>query len=308
MKTKKIIFTTLFLLSACSESYDIQTAPNVDPIVNSSVLSANIPTTNTSNQNTCTCQTSTTPSVVPLVVTGKTKKKPKVTPTSTPTPTVVSPSPTSSLSVEDFTQKLYDKAVQRLKGLQSFKTDIRNYTKGNYLKKQYVEPAKSGSSVTRVAFQRPRKMLAQITEAPLTPSLIDTKIFSDGGDNVKIKVPGILGLLTFTFPYDKPDLTGYRGYTIKDVDIVTLETRLDNKNAKLKILGTTKIAEEEAYVVEVTNIKTLDDKITRELLSIRKSDYLVVNDEMYVGEEMVFQNKYENFQDNVILTESDFKI
>ncbi|MFN8674025.1 MAG: hypothetical protein U0457_18340 [Candidatus Sericytochromatia bacterium] len=303
---KKIILSFLMIsISSCYYSEDIENTPDyIPPTPVVEVTPTPIPSPSTTIKSTKKTTTPSTKNKDQGADPTKTKKVSKK-PTPTPTPT---PVPTKTPTLDELGKIIYKKATDKLKNMNTFKTSIRSFVKGHYVQKEYVAEAKSASSVMPIIFQRPRKMKVRITEAPGSPNLINTSIYFDGGENVKIKVPGILGLFTFTFPIDKPELTGYRGYSLKDVDIVSLETRMDNPNAKVKIIGTSKMENADVYVLEVHDIKYMDDKITKELFYIRKSDYMIAANEMYENEDMVFQNKYEKAEYNPPVSDSDFKI
>ncbi len=241
----------------------------------------------------------------------KAKSTKKVTKTSSLVKTSVPITQSTSkpqAAQQDLAKIIYDKTVAKIHSIQTFKTSIRHFAKGNIYKKQPIAESKLGRSTNYVVFQRPRKMFLKIVDSVDSPSLQNTRLVFDGSPNVRIKVPGLLGLFTFTFPVDKPELSNYRGYNLYDIDTISLETRLDNKDAKVKLLGLSELFDEPVYMIEVTNIKFLDNKITKEIIGVRKSDYMITLEEMYEGEELVFQNKFENYKYNIPLTNDDFKI
>lgn len=306
---KKFLLTSIsLLLVGCGKAYE---KPNYETAL------ANYPTIikTQTKTSTCTCKkkvagTTTTSSDTKTDTTKSTTEKPTSTTNKVEvkSPVVTSkPEEKSTLSQEELTKQLYKKAIDKMMTMKSFKTNIRNYNKGYLYKKEPVKEAKVANSVNYVVFERPRKLFMKIVESEV-PSLLNTKLYTDGGPNVKIKVPGLLGLFTFTFPVDKPDLTSYRGYTILDIDPVSLENRLNDKAGKIKLLGSTTVNGEQAYLFEITNIKMLDDKITKEILGVRQKDFSLMLHEMYEGEELVFQNIFEDLIYDAPVTEEDFKV
>jgi hypothetical protein len=305
MKSKFFLLSIFFVLSSCySEEpdpvYETPIETKVE-VVTPKVIPSQKPVISVKNKDKEVIPTKTTKLKVPVVTKKNTNPNKVVKPTPTPTP--VKP-----VSIEELSKTVYSKFLLKIKNLQSMKCNIRNFIKGNYFQKQYIPDAKSATSVMEIVFQRPRKMRARIKEAPASPTLLDTRLLYEGGENVKIKVPGVLGLFTFTFPVDKPELTGYRGYSIKDLDIVSLEARLDSPQAKVKLLGTSKVDGYDTYVIEVKNITYMDEKITNEIFNVKKSDYSLLSHEMFENDEMVFSNKYESFVYDAPTSDSDFKI
>lgn len=313
MKAKNFLLSFIILLSSgCgTSSYNY---PVYQPV---STYQPTVVTNNNLNQsnNDCTCKnnsnsssTKTSVSSTASISSNKTKTTSNTTKTTSNNSSKTEQVKTEEKKIQTVADELYIKAIQKMKSIETFKTDLVNFNKGHYYKKEYVNDAKVSIGTMQVTFQRPRRLFMKIVDAPSAKSLLNTKLYCDGGENVKIRVPGILGLFAFTFSVDKPDLTGNRGYNIKEIDPVNLETRLNDTNAKVKLTGTTKIDNEEVYLLEVTNIKHLDSEIIKEVIGIKKSDYSLILHEMYDKNEVVFKNEFKNFVYNIPLTEDDFKV
>jgi hypothetical protein len=256
----------------------------------------------------CTCKSKIKKaSPAPASTKNNSTATPKPAPSKTPVPQKEE-EPDKTLSMDEAARIIYFKAVDKLHSMQNFKTSLHHFSKGNFVKLKPVKETKFGTSTNYVVFQRPRKMFFKIVESIDSPSLNNTRLVIDGSEKLKIKVPGILGIFTFTYDVDSPDLSSYRGYSLYDIDMVTLETRLDNKSAKVKMLGLSKVDGEEVYMLEVTNIKMTDNKITKEKIAVRKKDFVLNLEEMYEGDDMVFQNRFENYVYNVQISADDFKI
>jgi hypothetical protein len=318
MKVKNLLCSSIILLSSgCGgNSYTYPVYPSAYPYQNVATQSVQTPQT-------CTCKSNTTetntkkPSTSinsKASVSSTTKTTSKTTTSNTEKKTIEVPKTETKKEVlteqkvQTVADELYSKAIAKMKSIDTFKTDLVNYNKGYYYKKEKVTEARIALATMQIVFQRPRKTMMKIVDAPSAPTLLNTKLYCDGGENVKIRVPGILGLFAFTFSVDKPDLTGNRGYNIKEIDAVNLELRLDDKNAKVKLTGTSKIEGEDIYLLEVTNIKHLDSEIIKEVIGIKKSDYSLILHEMYDKNEVVFRNEFKNFVYNIPVTEDDFKV
>lgn len=313
MKVKNFLCSSIILLSSgCGgNSYNYPVSQPVYQYQN--VASQNIQTPQT-----CSCKSNTTSTDTTKKTTTSINSKANVSTTKKPT-TNIEKKNTDKVKtdtkkevleekVQTFADELYSKAIAKMKSIDTFKTDLVNYNKGFYYRKEKVTEPKIALATMQIVFQRPRKTMMKIVEAPSATSLINTKLYCDGGENVRIRVPGILGLFAFTFSVDKPELTGNRGYNIKEIDAVNLELRLDDKNAKVKLTGTTKIEGEDVYLLDVTNIKHLDSEIIKEVIGIKKSDYSLILHEMYDKNEVVFRNEFKNFVYNIPVTEEDFKV
>ncbi|MFN4150240.1 MAG: LolA family protein [Candidatus Sericytochromatia bacterium] len=316
MKVKNLLCVSIILLSSgCGgNSYNYPVSQPVyqyQPVSNQNLQTnqdctckSNTTSTNTTNKSSTSINSKANVSTTTKTTTEKKSTESSKNTSKTETKKEVS----NEQKVQTVADELYYKAIAKMKSIDTFKTDLVNYNKGFYYKKEKVTEPKIALATMQIVFQRPRKTMMKIVEAPSAPSLINTKLYCDGGENVRIRVPGILGLFAFTFSVDKPDLTGNRGYNIKEIDAVNLELRLDDKNAKVKLTGTSKIEGEDVYLLEVTNIRHLDSEIIKEVIGIKKSDYSLILHEMYDKNEVVFRNEFKNFVYNIPVTEDDFKV
>jgi hypothetical protein len=203
---------------------------------------------------------------------------------------------------------IFANVLQNFENMDSYKATNYNYVKGNFYNLQPVKEARTAISMLTIIFKKPRIMYMEIVDSKDAPKLNNTRFFYEGGKTVKIKPPGILGLFAYTFPITKPELTNNRGYTMQQVDTVTLLSRLNDKALKVKFAGFSKVFNDDVYLLELTNIKMPDPKITREIIGVRKTDNIMLLHEMYEGETLVYQDKFQNFLYNAPVTEEDFKL
>jgi hypothetical protein len=204
--------------------------------------------------------------------------------------------------------KIYEKVLENFEKMDTFRTLNYNFIRGKYYRLKPVNETVISITTLLLTFKKPRRLLMDFVDSKDNPNINNTRLYYDGGKKVKIKVPGILGLFTFTFPVNKAELTNPRGKSIEDIDVIALMQRLDDEAARVKFIGLGNVFDQEVYLLEISNIRKLDRKITREIIGVTKAEKYMILHEMYEGDLLVYQDKFKNFTFNVPLTENDFKL
>lgn len=219
--------------------------------------------------------TKTTTSKTTSATTAKTAAKTTSTATTTIDP---------SLSIE---KKILMKTKQNYDKLNSFSATFSMFSKRN----DRVAPKASPllTAETKYIFESPRKSVFTVIKHSIG-AIAGAKMVWTGGDKLKVKAGGVLGLFPLELPLDDAKATTNREWRLDQLDHVSMLERALSPKATLKLAGKTTINGKEVYMIKQTG-NTLEAEITEENIAVDTKDFYVVANEMYSGKDLVFQIK-----------------
>jgi len=187
----------------------------------------------------------------------------------------------------------------------AFESIFTVYSKGDIRDGKHTGIDREFRIKAKLYFKNPLNVLLKVIDSTDIIAKGSTLLYT-GGEKVKVKAGGLLGLITVYFNVNSPIFQNTRGHNL----LMTLEglKRISHSSSKLKILGRTKIDNRNAYVLEVDAYQKPDPEITKELFYVDTQNYIVLCNEMYEGNDLVFQYKLDYINTNVNLNASLFKL
>ena len=115
-------------------------------------------------------------------------------------------------------------------------------------------------------------------------------VWKDGSDKATAKAAGALGMFPMTLALSDNKMTTNRNWRFDQLDHVGILSRALDKKSELALVGKSTINGKEAYMIKVKGTG-LDEDVTEENVALDAKTFLIIADEVYVGQELVFQTK-----------------
>jgi hypothetical protein len=201
-------------------------------------------------------------------------------------------------------QKLILKAKQTYDSYTNFKSTISMFT----VKNEKTAPKSSpvANAEFKYTFQPPRLSQFYVVKHSVSIAIGATMVWK-GGDSVKARGAGALGLVPMEIKLNDSKLTTNRNWRLDQLDHIGILSRALDKRAKLTLAGKSTINGKEAYMIRVEGTG-LDDEITEENIAIDTRTFTILADEMYAGKKLVFQTKMAVEEINLSLPANTFEI
>ncbi len=209
------------------------------------------------------------------------------TATTAATATKTTTAPTAAGSNLSVVQKLVNKVRDTYKGVTSYTATVTLFTK----KYEKVAPksAPITSAESKYTFQAPRNE-AFIIQKHNNSLLVGAKMVWKGEQTAKVKAGGVLGLFPMDMSITDYKLTTNRGWSMDKLDHEGILSRALDPKSQLTLVGKSNINGKEAFMIKVKG-SGLDDAVTEETIAIDAKTYMIIANEVYSGEELVFQSK-----------------
>jgi len=275
------VFTVTATLAGCSSepvntvSYN-QYSVNQTPTYQQPVKNITPPAVKQQNKTTVVAKA---PVKVATKTVTETKQDPK-----TEIKKAVSPVSDPSISVE---KKIMLKAKQKYDGLKNFSATFTMFSKRNDKTNPKGNPLLTAE--TKYLFEAPRKSVFNVVKHSIS-AVAGAKMIWDGGDKVKVKAGGVLGLFPLELALTDSKMTTNRDWKLDQLDHVAALERALSPKATLKLAGKTTINGREVYMIKQTG-NTIDGEVTEENIAIDSKEFYIVANEMYAGTDLVFQLK-----------------
>lgn len=272
MKKRSNIFLSAFavacILASCAEVTETTTAPAVTPAATVEPIVAQATTTPTPKPSASAAAKKTT----------TTTKKKATSTSATPKPTAVAAD--ASLPIE---RKIVAKTQKAYDALKNYSATISFFSKKD--EKKAPDAKALLNAKFKYVFQAPRIEMFNVLEHSVSIA-VGAKIVWKGDT----KVVGKAGILSLTLDLNDSKVTTNRNWTFGQMDHVAILERLNNPKGELSLAGKSSIGGVDAYILKLKG-PIIDEGITEESVAIDAKTFLVLSDEVYVGDEMVFQLK-----------------
>ena len=209
---------------------------------------------------------------------------------------------TDSENQNDLIKGLFDKMIEKDKSIKVFQATFSNYSKGYYQEGKKTDSLHEETIVAHMTLEKPLNVLLEVIESPKQIA-VGSKLLYTGGENVKVKAAGILGLIPVNFSINDPMFSDTRNHKI--LSTVDGLTRITKPDTKYEMIGVSEINGREVYMIKVDASEKLDPEITHEVIGVDTETFIVLLSEMYVDEELVSQYMVKDIKTNVEL-EDDF--
>lgn len=277
MKKRSNIFLSAFavvcvLASCATEAPQTTTEPapapaaTVEPVVAAQATAAPTP------------KPSATPAAKKTTTTTKKKKATSASATPTPKPTVAAAD--ANLPIE---RKIVAKAQKAYDALKNYSATISFFSKKD--EKKAPDAKALLNAKFKYVFQAPRMEMFNVLEHSVSIA-VGAKIVWKGDT----KVVGKAGILSLTLDLNDSKVTTNRNWTFGQMDHVAVLERLNNPKGELSLAGKSTIGGIDAYILKLKG-PIIDEGVTEESIAIDAKTFLMLSDEVYVGDEMVFQLK-----------------
>lgn len=203
---------------------------------------------------------------------------------------------------KSFIEYIIRKMNVSLKNIHSYQLSFSSYSRGKFnkgIKGREREELIKG----KISYQEPANFRIKVTESPEKIARGATIIYT-GGEKLKVKASGILGIIPVSFDIENPLFANARGHQIFHF-LNNLE-RINSKGNEIEFLGVSEINGRKSYILKVKPIIKADPEITHELYAIDSESFVILLNEMYVGEKMVSQYEVKEIKNNVEIPEDYF--
>lgn len=184
-------------------------------------------------------------------------------------------------------QKIILKTKQTYDGFSSFTATFTMFSKRN----DRVAPKGNAilTAETKYLFQAPRNEIFNVTKHSIS-MVTGAKMIWKGGDSANVKAGGVLGLFPMDLKLTDSKMTTNREWRLDQLDHVGILSRALDKKAELTLAGKSTINGKEAYMIKVKGTG-LDAEVTEENIAVDTKSFTIIADEMYSGQDLVFQTK-----------------
>ncbi len=206
---------------------------------------------------------------------------------------------------KDLTDYLIKKMFEVDAKNKTFRAVFTNYSKGYYQDGKRVNTIHESVIKAKITFQKPLNALLEVIDSPKEIAKGSTLLYT-GGDKVKVRAAGILGIIPINFSIDDPMFSDTRNHKI----LATIDglKRIKEEGTKIELAGISKLNNREVYLLKIDTPKKLDSEITHEIYGVDSETFVVMLNEMYIGDEMVSQYMVQDIQTNISLEEDFFKL
>ena len=206
----------------------------------------------------------------------------------TATPTVATNTPsTAAASNASIGLKLITKSKQVYDALRNYSATITMYSKRNDKVSPTANPVINMEF--KYVFAPPRKALFNVVKHNIS-MVIGAKMLWEGGETAKVKASGVLGLFPIDMKLADPKMSTNREWKLSDLDHVSILNRALDSKATVELAGKTTANGKEAYMIKVKNVG-LDSDIVEENIALDAKTFMILADEMYSKDELIFQLK-----------------
>ncbi|MEM4398135.1 MAG: hypothetical protein QW757_05955, partial [Candidatus Woesearchaeota archaeon] len=186
-----------------------------------------------------------------------------------------------------------------------YEATFTNYSKGRMKNGKDTGQIREVTIKARMTLKKPRNVKMYVIESP-EPMARGATLLYTGGNKVKVKASGVLGLIPVSFDVNDPMFENARGHTImSSFDGIR---RLLLKDTKIEILGTSYIGDKKVYLLKVIPAEKLDNEITHEVYSVDINTFIVLSVEMFVNKDLVFQYKIDDIKTNINISDDFFTL
>lgn len=209
----------------------------------------------------------------------------------------VAPTATSNLPAE---KKIVVKIQDAYAKLNDYTAIIGFFSKKNEKKVPNGNATLKGKF--KYTFQKPRLEIFNVLEHSVSIA-VGAKLVWRGDTMAKAKA----GILSFNLPLTDSKLTTNRDWNFGQMDHVALLERLNSTKGKLSLAGASTVSGKECYMLKIVG-PVADDDITEEIVAVDKKTFYMISDEIYVGEDKVFDLKIDIDGVNTNPPAADFEV
>lgn len=207
---------------------------------------------------------------------------------------------------KQFIDYIFTKMIDADNNNHVFQALFSNYSKGYYHDGKRTDSVNEETITAKLTFQKnPLNALIEVIDSPKEIA-VGSKLLYTGGDKVKVKAAGILGLVPVSFSINDPMFSDTRNHKI----LATLDglKRIIRNDTKAEIVGMSEINGREIYVIKIIAYEKLDSEITHEIIGVDAETFIVLLNEMYVNDDLVSQYIVKDIKINPELETDFFKI
>lgn len=198
---------------------------------------------------------------------------------------------------------IVNKILERDKKNKVFQAVISTYSKG-YLKNGKKQNSLIESKISgKVTMRKPNTVLFKVLESD-DPMARGSTLLYTGGKTVKVKASGLFGFMSFNFNADDPMFTNSRGHKFTFDGLKEIR----NPNAKVEVIGESKINNRDMYLLKVISPVKADPEITHEIYKVDKETFVVHSIRMYVNKDMVSEYSLKELKTDIEDSDDLFKI
>ena len=128
----------------------------------------------------------------------------------------------------------------------------------------------------------------------------------EGGEKVKVRAAGALGIFPVSFDIGNPMFANARGHKLTESGKAV--TRLVKKQQDVKLVGKTKLEGRDTFVLELNGSIDNDLEITRQVYGIDAETFVITSTEMYIDTELVSRYLAKNVKINPELSDDFFEV
>ncbi len=204
-----------------------------------------------------------------------------------------------------FVDYIFSKMLETDNSIRVFQATFTNYSKGYYKEGKKTNSIHEATIKAKMTFKKPLNVLLDVISSPKEIA-VGSRLLYTGGDKVKVKAAGILGLITVSFSINDPMFSDTRNHKI----LATIDglRRVIQDDTKAEIIGMSEINGREVYLIKIDAKEKLDSQITHEVMGVDSQTFIVLLNEMYVNDELVSQYMVSDIKTNIDLDDNFFTL
>jgi len=194
-----------------------------------------------------------------------------------------------------------------LNQITGFDAQIKSYSQGHWKQGEKVEELRKATTEARIIWVKPLKLRAEVIQTT-NPLLKGAAMATRDGQTITARAAGLLGLIPFKLQITDPKLGNNRNHRLPQNNPKTQMERLTSPTATWTVVGDQVVEGVPCKMVQVDNIKRLDNEVTREVIAIDPQQMTLRKLAMFDGELKVADHTFSKFKWNPKVSSSSFNL
>ena len=188
-----------------------------------------------------------------------------------------------------------------------FDAQIRSFSQGHWKQGEKVEELRKATTEARIIWIKPLKLRAEVIQTT-NPLLKGAAMATNDGKTITARAAGLLGLIPFKLQITDPKLGNNRNHSLPENNPKTQLERLTSPSATWTVVGEQIIEGVACKMVQVDNIKRLDNEVTREVIAVDPQKMTLRKLAMFDGDLKIVDHTFLKFRWNPKVSAASFNL
>lgn len=194
-----------------------------------------------------------------------------------------------------------------LSKITGFDAQIKSYSQGHFKSGEKVDELRKATTEARIIWVKPLKLRAEVIQTT-NPLLVGAAMATNDGQNIVARAKGILGLIPFKMAISDPKLGNNRNHRLPQNNPKSQMERLTAPTAVWTVVGDQVVEGVPCKMIQVDNIKRLDNEVNRELVAIDPAQMTLRKLVMYENTTRIVEHTFVKFKWNPKVSSSSFDL